>query len=756
MSNTIIVGDWVVFPSNNKLRFNDTDYFIEPLAMEVLVYFASHQDEVISRDELIESVWHGRVVGDHAVYRIINKLRKILAIDETTEYIKTIRKKGYQLVCEVSWQQVRAVSEGSASKSIDAELVVSNTSLGDPITAPTNDVGNKALSDDLIVPDEKARWSLKKKGLLLLSAVLLMAFAFIGVKFYSYYSIVSFDRATPLVTLDGTITSPSFSPDGKFIAFSYQALDANNADLFVESLVDGRLYQITDDDTDEKQPTWSPDGSTIAFLRYDRERCSIETAHFDLASSQSTTPQKELTECSGVLQHNDVDWSTDNKHLYYTSAISKVSPLQLFRLTIQTGKVEQLTNYTQGETRGVLGIEVAPDSKRIAILKDANWRDSTLQVLDLQTMKTRGVRKLVGWNRYFSWSNDGSMLVYNRNSKEVDAFELKSGVEKNIARSVEPIAFPIYSPTSDELVVITGRKVINIVSERLVGGEFYGHQDASDSLTSDSTEFIKDDNQSLTTVISSSSIDNYAEFANTSDTIAFVSWRTGKPQIWLRTVDGVELQLTQFSKDFEIRRIRWSPDDRSLIYIVNNSLYSINIKTKKVAELYKPEGDWSIEAENWSNDGRWIYFSSDKTGDWQVYRIDAAGSDDAEQLTLKGGYGALEDRETKGIYYFKYHASGLWYQDFTGSKEIKVIDNIDVFSNNSIYLRKGWVYYLADHFPQMKLYRFSIPEDSEKPMIEFVQDYNGSPWLLSISATGRRLLYQRSQQTHSSLILLRP
>lgn len=102
MPKTIKMGSWLVFPDRNTLTFQDEDHNIEPLAMDVLVYFSQNPQKVVSRNELIEAVWGGRVVGDHSVYRIINKLRQILARDPDQEYIKTIRKKGYQLVCDVS------------------------------------------------------------------------------------------------------------------------------------------------------------------------------------------------------------------------------------------------------------------------------------------------------------------------------------------------------------------------------------------------------------------------------------------------------------------------------------------------------------------------------------------------------------------------------------------------------------------------------------------------------------------------------
>ena len=67
--------------------------------MEVLVYLAGRAGEVVSADELIDSVWGGRVVGDGAIYQSINQLRHALG---DVAYIQTIRKRGYRLVAPVT------------------------------------------------------------------------------------------------------------------------------------------------------------------------------------------------------------------------------------------------------------------------------------------------------------------------------------------------------------------------------------------------------------------------------------------------------------------------------------------------------------------------------------------------------------------------------------------------------------------------------------------------------------------------------
>jgi len=99
---SFFIDDWLVSPAEGTLSRQGETVRLEPKVMEVLVYFAAHPNEVISRDELERDVWHGALVGYDAVTATIIKLRKALK-DEAKQprFIVTIPKKGYKLVATV-------------------------------------------------------------------------------------------------------------------------------------------------------------------------------------------------------------------------------------------------------------------------------------------------------------------------------------------------------------------------------------------------------------------------------------------------------------------------------------------------------------------------------------------------------------------------------------------------------------------------------------------------------------------------------
>ncbi len=70
--------------------------------MDLLVYLAERQGQVISREELENNVWAGRVVSYDALTNSMVKLRKALNSSKENPVIKTVSKRGYSLVAEVT------------------------------------------------------------------------------------------------------------------------------------------------------------------------------------------------------------------------------------------------------------------------------------------------------------------------------------------------------------------------------------------------------------------------------------------------------------------------------------------------------------------------------------------------------------------------------------------------------------------------------------------------------------------------------
>jgi Tol biopolymer transport system component len=68
-----------------------------------------------------------------------------------------------------------------------------------------------------------------------------------------------------LVSSDTPVGGPTYSPDGKKIAYSRFITGTNNPEIFVQTLATGGPKRLTNSGKYDGQPSWSPDGTRIAF-----------------------------------------------------------------------------------------------------------------------------------------------------------------------------------------------------------------------------------------------------------------------------------------------------------------------------------------------------------------------------------------------------------------------------------------------------------------------------------------------------------
>ncbi len=96
------LGEWTVRPTRGRLRGGGKRKHLSPQQMVVLVELAVRAGEVVSKEELLESVWDGAAVEEGALARCVSELRSALGDDaKAPRYIQTIPTRGYRLIAGV-------------------------------------------------------------------------------------------------------------------------------------------------------------------------------------------------------------------------------------------------------------------------------------------------------------------------------------------------------------------------------------------------------------------------------------------------------------------------------------------------------------------------------------------------------------------------------------------------------------------------------------------------------------------------------
>lgn len=92
------IGTIEVRPSIRQVAAGGYDEIVQPRVMQVLVALGRADGAVVSRDELTERCWGGRIVGEDSINRCIGKIREISGLGGSSAFeIETIPRVGYRL-----------------------------------------------------------------------------------------------------------------------------------------------------------------------------------------------------------------------------------------------------------------------------------------------------------------------------------------------------------------------------------------------------------------------------------------------------------------------------------------------------------------------------------------------------------------------------------------------------------------------------------------------------------------------------------
>jgi Tol biopolymer transport system component len=257
--------------------------------------------------------------------------------------------------------------------------------------------------------------------------------------------------------------------------------------------------------------------------------------------------------------------------------------------------------------------------------------------------------------------------------------------------------------------------------------------------------------------IASTVYDVAGEYSPDGKRIVFASNRSGPREIWVCDADGRNaVQLTHFGGPIT-GTARWSPDGRWIafdsrprgtpdVFVIGAEGSGLRrlMDQQREDESSNRKGMWQ---PSWSADGKWIYFSSDRSGRFEIWRMPWGGGA-AEQVTKEGGSSAYASRDGKWIYYVNGNTGPLRHIHPDGSGDAVAADRqISLLQYTSI---PGGIYFVVSLEQKNQLQR--LAEDGK---IENVLELPFTPGLgLSLSPEGRYVLLTKPDENGTDLMLV--
>ncbi|MGA9354760.1 MAG: winged helix-turn-helix domain-containing protein [Terriglobales bacterium] len=704
-----------------ELRKHGLRIKLQDQPFQILALLLEKPGEAVTRDQIRDRLWPANtfVDFDHSLNSAIKKLRQALNDDpDVPRFIETLPRRGYRFIAEI-----RNGAEPSAAVATLAEK-----------TPAKNGAEDSSVQIAPTPPPRSHHWKLWLAGAFGFMLALALAYWFRPAATGKSGAI----RLLPLTAYSGKFSRGSFSPDGNEIAYAWEGEDGDNAtDIYIKQLGVDKPLQVTRDFGFNFFPAWSPDGRYIAFLH---EKPGEDPGIYVIPALGG--PPRKL---HAFGHHMDctpsLSWSADARFLVFSDQ-TPGQPCRISQLTVEDQTVRPLTSPPVPST-GDWNAEYSPDGASIAFIRNSK------DVEDIFLMRASGgtPRRVTFDSRLLSglaWTPDSKEIIFSSNRGGATWGLWRVAVDggatpERLFIGSERAYMPTVSLRSNRLAYASGSWVESIWRVPIGPGHHGGKAER---------------------IISSSMVEEGPQYSPDGKHIAFQSTRSGNFEIWRADPDGSNLaQLTSFGGPLT-GTPRWSPDGTQIVFDTRPAAHpNVHIISADGGPPRRFVNDTADEGvASWSHDGRWIYYASNRSGSWQVWKRTVDGGGQPVQVTKNGGFAPLEAPDGRSLYYTKFDEHGVWQVPIVGGDETKIIQD-EPFKGFWGYFAVGndGLYFIGDtgtggkHQAGFKFYDYATKKitnicDMDKG------PYDGAPGL-TVSPDSRYILYVQLDEARNNLML---
>src|SRR5262249_2371579 len=248
---------------------------LAPKTFDTLLALVENSGRLVEKDELMQRLWPDTFVEEADLAHHISQLRKVVEDGANGDkYIQTVPRRGYRWVAVV--KECREDEGASVPQTEEAPEVATQGAQQPILDRPPPTEKSRAA------PEIATSYHPKHRAFTLLAiasacVALVVTVAFLLKPKAGLPPL----RVTPFASYRRIKMKPAFSPDGNYVAYElagdneWAAREGDKNDIYIKPVNGGLPWKLTNDEAGHSNPTWSPDGRHVAFVRRSKEGTAI-------------------------------------------------------------------------------------------------------------------------------------------------------------------------------------------------------------------------------------------------------------------------------------------------------------------------------------------------------------------------------------------------------------------------------------------------------------------------------------------------
>ena len=446
-------------------------------------------------------------------------------------------------------------------------------------------------------------------------------------------------KIQPLTSQAGWEGTPVLSPDGRTVAFTWTDRLGRQRQIYRKGPNDTEPVKLTNDESEGNigYLVWSPDGSQIAFKR----QRGMGGAIYSIASTGGD--EQKIVDLESAYLTSSIDWSPNGEELTFSDASLVPTQLSIYLYNLRSGVKRKLTD-PPPLTDGDWNPKFSPDGLTVAFKRVIGYWADELYLVPTAGGTPRRLTDARGGIWGHAWTPDGRSLIvsWQRSSTIFGIWRI-----------------PLNAPSRAESITQGGIDAITPATGLKTSRVAWVNQ-----LWDLNIYRIPANGVGKPAKLIASTLRDQGATYSPDGSIAFISDRSGSKEIWLAKGDGSQqMQVTHFSGP-SIDHLQWSPDGRMLAFDARphgySDIFTLECDSAKTrCGEPKPLSMAPAVIPGWSADGEFIYFASNRTGRWEIWRVAVSGGRPL-QVTNNGGYMSRESRDGKWLYFSKHMRDSIW------------------------------------------------------------------------------------------------